>query len=114
MDRSDVLTLIEQKYNNGADGVQKQQEETSRQVYCNVSSISGKEWMEAGRSGIKPTYRFTLFEPDYNGEMICEYHGKRYVVYRLYRSKNEEIELYVMEECGVRNPKEDWSTVYDL
>ena len=102
MDRSEILTLIDIQYVTGDDGIQKGQSETKRNVYCNVSSISGTEWMDAGRNGIKPEYRFTMFEPDYNGEMICEYKGVRYAVYRLYRGRNETLELYVKRKVGVQ------------
>lgn len=87
MDRSDVLTLIRQNISKGADGIQKQQDESKRQVFCNVSSVSGTEWLEAGRNGIKPEYRFTVFAPDYAGETVCEYNGSRYSVYRTYQGK---------------------------
>ena len=90
MDRSDVLTLIRQSISKGADGIQKQQDESKRQVFCNVSSVSGTE------------YRFTVFAPDYAGETVCEYGGSRYSVYRTYQGKNDTLELYVKKKGGVQ------------
>ena len=60
MDRSDVLTLIRQNISKGADGIQKQQDESKRQVFCNVSSVSGTEWLEAGRNTGSPYSRRTM------------------------------------------------------
>ena len=102
MDRSDVLILIRQSISKGADGIQKQQDESKRQVFCNVSSVSGTEWLEAGRNRIKPEYRFTVFAPDYAGETVCEYNGIRYSVYRTYQGKNDTLELYVKNKGGVQ------------
>lgn len=114
MDRSEVLILIKPVYRKNRDGIQKQLREIRHSIYCNVSSISGTEWLEAGRSGIKPEFRFTIFEPDYDGETIYEYQGRRYAIYRLYRGRNETLELYVMQKGGVQPLDEDRSSVYDL
>ena len=78
-----------------------QASETRQRVFCNVQSVSTSEWFEGGRSGLNPVYRFTMFEPDYNGEEIVEFNGVRYAVYRTYHAKDNNIELYVQKEGGV-------------
>lgn len=102
MDRSDTITLISAEYETDQSGVQRCKQETAREVFCNVSSIGWKEWLECGRSGLKPEYRFTIFEGDYQNETVCEYRGERYAIFRLYRGKNEMLELYVQRKEGVQ------------
>lgn len=100
MDKSRVLTLIGVTYT--ADSIGQQiPEETTREVYCSVSSVSASEWFEAGRAGLKPEYRATMFAPDYQSEQIAELDGVRYSVYRTYLGRNETIELYLERKAGV-------------
>lgn len=74
MDRSKVLTLIAKSYTQDAIG-QQVPVETQRDVYCNISGVSGQEFFEAGRSGIRPEIRVTLFAFDYNSETVVELEG---------------------------------------
>lgn len=99
MDRSDVIKLIsvtrtQDKYGQFIDT------ETSRQVYCQVGSITQSEFYEGGRNGLNPEYRFTVFFADYEDETIIEYKGKRYAVYRTYLARNDKLELYVERKGG--------------
>lgn len=100
MDRSRVLTLIRVTYTDDSIGQQVPQE-TRRDVFCNVSSVSASEFFDAGRAGLKPEYRVTMFAHDYEGEEIVELDGARYGVYRTYLGKNETIELYLERKAGV-------------
>ena len=100
MDKSRVLTLISITYTKDAIG-QQVPEEKKRDVFCNVSSVSLSEWSDAGRAGLNPEYRATMFAPDYDGEEIAELDGIRYGIYRTYLSRNEEIELYLERKAGV-------------
>ena len=100
MDRSRTLKLISQTYKKDSIG-QMIPEETEREVFCSVSSVSGSEWIEAGRNGIRPEVKITMFQPDYQGELITELDGTRYSVYRTYMAKNELIELYLEKKAGV-------------
>jgi hypothetical protein len=61
------------------------------------------EWFEAGRNGIKPEYRLTMSQFDYDGQTEVIILGKRYGVYRTYIYKNDTIELYVEQKAGVQN-----------
>lgn len=99
MDRSDVIKLIsvtrtQDKYGQFVDT------ETSRQVYCQVGSITQSEFYEGGRNGLNPEYRFTVFFADYEDETIIEYKGKRYAVYRTYLARNDRLELYAERKGG--------------
>lgn len=44
-----------------------------------------------------------MFAFDYNGEDIVEIDGNRYSVYRTYRAKADEIELYLEKKAGSEN-----------
>lgn len=96
MDRSDVLVLVNVKYSLNDEGFEIPTD-TKREVFCSVSSISRDEWYEAGRSGLNPSFKFTLFLYDYENESKVIYDNKEYNVYRTYVRKNEMIELYVRE-----------------
>ena len=96
MDRSDVLVLVNVKYSLNDEGFEIPTD-TKREVFCNVSSISRDEWYKAGRSGLNPSFKFTLFLYDYENESKVIYDNKEYNVYRTYVRKDETIELYVRE-----------------
>lgn len=100
MDRSNVIKLIKGTKTKDEIG-QLISAEIERQVYCDVWSIQREEWAEAGRNGFRPMYDFVIFAPDYEGEKIVEYEGKRYGVYRTYIGKNERIHLYSEAKGGV-------------
>jgi SPP1 family predicted phage head-tail adaptor len=99
MDRSDVINLI---------SITQQQDEygqwvdtpTSKQVFCQVESVGQREFFEAGRNGLNPQFKFTLFGGDYNNEPLVEYQGNQYSVYRTYLTKSDKMELYVERKGG--------------
>ena len=69
-------------------------------MYCNVSSVTRAEFFDAGRQGLNPEYRFTMFAGDYDGESVVGYKGRLYSVYRTYIAKTDIIELYVERQGG--------------
>lgn len=81
---------------------------TAREVFCKVESVTRAEFFDAGRSGLNPEYRITMFFGDYNGESVVGYKGRLYSVYRTYHAKTDIIELYV-ERQGGTNGKENTS-----
>lgn len=99
MDRSHVLTLIAKTY--ATDGIgQRIHSETERKAYCDVSSVSQSEFFEAGRAGLKPAFQVTMFASDYHGETECVLNSIRYSIYRTYRRKDDDIELYLEKRVG--------------
>ena len=100
MDRSRTIKLIKQTYQTDGIG-QKVPVETEKEVFCSVSSVSGSEWFEAGRNGIKPEVKIAMFCYDYEGEKIAELDGTRYSIYRTYQAKHEIIEIYLEKKAGV-------------
>ena len=101
MDKSSVISLVKIEYTQDDIG-QQIPKETLREVFCEVTSITRAEWYEAGRSGMKPDYRFIVNQFDYEDEPEVEYLGKRYSVYRTYIGKNDDIDLYVERKAGTQ------------
>lgn len=100
MDKSRVLTLISETYTKDSIG-QQIPSETPRNVFCNITSVSGEEWLNVGVLGLKAEYRATMFRYDYQGEQIAELDGTRYGIYRTHEGRNETIELYLEKKAGV-------------
>lgn len=99
MDRSDVITLVASTKSQNAYGVWVESK-TTRDVFCQVNSVTGAEFFEGGRNGLNPEFRMTMFFADYNGERELLYKDKRYSVYRTYQGRNDTIELYVERKGG--------------
>lgn len=99
MDRSNVITLVSRSFTSDEYGIQTPTE-TVRDVYASVQSVSLEEWTQGGRLGLNPEYRFTMFEPDYEGEEIVIYKGVRFSIYRTYHARNDSIELYAERRSG--------------
>lgn len=99
MDRSDVINLIETLTRQDELGVW-QKTEISRTVFCQVESISQREFYEAGRNGLNPALKFIIFFGDYNGESVVTYKGQNYAIYRTYQRKDDLLELYCERKGG--------------
>lgn len=67
---------------------------TSKTVFCDVKSISGQEFYNAGQNGIKPSLVFVIWEHEYGGEEEVEYLSTTYAVYRTFVRDDGRIELY--------------------
>lgn len=74
---------------------------TEREVFCRLGSITRTEFYKAGQQGISPSYIFTIFKGDYDGEKLVKYRDKYYTVYRTYEKDADDMELYVQEKEGV-------------
>lgn len=99
MDRSDIVNLYADSISYDEYGVARKTR-TSREVFCKVDSVTRAEFFEAGRAGLNPEYRITMFFGDYNGETVVGYKGRTYSVYRTYQAKTDIIELYVERKGG--------------
>lgn len=100
MDRSTTIKLIKEEYTRDEIG-QYVPTETSTEVFAQENSITRAEWFDAGRNGLKAAVMFTMFGPEYSGELIVEHNGQRYGVYRTYKAKSDKIELYCEEKGGL-------------
>ena len=76
-------------------------ETITRRVFCRVSSIDDTEFYEAGRSGLNPEIRVTVFHADYRGEKICRFESNDYSIYRTRRIPNSDyMDLYLARKGG--------------
>ena len=103
MDRSTPIYLVAQTYTADDAGIISATAE-ERLVFANTTSVSLAEWTEGARIGLNPEIRFTMFEPDYQGEEILKYDGKYYTIYRTYHGRNDTIDLYCERRNGTENP----------
>lgn len=99
MDRSEVITLVGTAYVKNEYGVLVATT-TSREVFCQVNSITRAEFFEAGRNGLNPSLMFSVFFGDYSDEPTLIYKGKPYGIYRTYLSRNDTLELYAERKGG--------------
>lgn len=101
MDRSSVIKLIKETSSQNEFG-EFIPVETSRNIYCNVRSVSGNEFFAAGTNGINASLVFSIFRYEYDREQILEFNGRRYSIYRVYENRGETLELYCEEQRGTR------------
>lgn len=101
MKANDVAFLLSKRYEMNDIGVSVPVD-VKKKVRCTIQSVSASEWMDAGRIGLKPEIRLTMFAGDYAGELEVEHEGTRYRVYRTYQARRE-IELYLERKAGVNN-----------
>ena len=99
MDRSDIVTLYSDSITFDNYGVPVKSR-TARDVFCKVESVTRAEFFEAGRAGLKPEYRITMFSGDYQDESIAGYKDRIYSIYRTFYGKNDDVELYVERKTG--------------
>jgi SPP1 family predicted phage head-tail adaptor len=71
-----------------------------RTVYAELRSIRQNEYFAAQAQGLKPQYCFVVREFEWNGEDTLTYDGRKYAVYRVYKT-GDNIELYVTKKAGV-------------
>lgn len=104
MDRSDTVKLYATTVTYDQYGVAVKTVK-SKTVFCKVESVSRAEFFEAGRSGLNPQFRITMFAGDYDGETVVGYRGSLYSVYRTFLAKTDIIELYVERQSGTNFPE---------
>lgn len=99
VDRSDVITLVKTDETPDEYGVYRSTT-TERVVFCRVESVTRAEFFDAGRNGLSPEFKITMFAGDYDGEDTVIYRARAYGIYRTYRGKNDVLELYVERKGG--------------
>lgn len=77
-------------------------ENTSREVFAAVDSITQNEFFRAGQIGMHPEYKFTMQAIDYENEKLLQYDGVYYSIYRVYRASIDLIELYAQERTNAQ------------
>lgn len=99
MDRSEVITLIKETKTQDS-LLQWVSSETTRDVFCKITSISSSEWYDGFRNGLSPEYRAIINRNEYEGETIAKLNGVRYSIYRTFIGKGENLELYLEKQVG--------------
>ena len=122
MNRNDVCILLKDSYTTDTMG-QRIPTTEARQVYCEISSVTGTEWFSGSQNGLRPELRVTLFRYEYHGEETVNIGGcidgqevtggTNYTVYRTYFRRPErtpsglisgpetdELELYLEKRTG--------------
>ena len=73
-----------------------------REVFCEVESITQREFFAASQQGFKPEYKLTIWADEYNGELTAIYKDKTYKIYRTFSRTADKIELYITQKAGVK------------
>ncbi|PEL13786.1 phage head closure protein [Bacillus sp. AFS017336] len=75
-------------------------EDFSRQVYCEKKSVTQNEFFQAGQNGIKSSCVLVVHLFEYQDETKVKFRNKIYSIYRTYERPDETIELYVEVRSG--------------
>lgn len=87
MKRYDVLELIEEA--PSVHGVFEEPVQNTRQVFCEVRSVSRSEWYSAQAQNIQADIVFALtVDADYDGEKELIFHGQKFRVIRTYMTED--------------------------
>lgn len=70
-------------------------------VFATIGGIGQKEFFAASQTGLKPDFKITIWQSDYEGQTIVEMNNMRYSVYRTYPLRGGRIELYLTSRIGV-------------
>ncbi|MCI7638223.1 MAG: phage head closure protein [Clostridiales bacterium] len=101
MTRDGVVTLEVPVYGRDALGQYVKTGTESREVFCEIGNITQSEWGAAGRMGLKPEYRVTVWADEYAGATKAILDGVPYAIYRTYQPSGDKIELYLTRRAGV-------------
>lgn len=103
----DVITLIKQTPTGALDEYgQEVFTETTREVFCKVTSTTRAEFYQARQTGLEPEFVFVTQPCNYDNERILAYgvdehnQPQRYSIYRTYRRGADVLEIYAQKEVG--------------
>ena len=99
MKHSSKVKLIEKTYTVDSIG-QRVPQDILHEVWCDVKSISAKEFANGNLIGIKPDYVISIWQNEYHNEAECIYQDIYYSIYRTYLKDDGRIELYVEKRVG--------------
>ena len=105
MNRSAQITLLSTTKTQNEYGVWVENT-VSRDVFCQVDSVTRSEFFEGGRNGLNPEFRMKMFFGDYNGEKLLVYNGQTYSIYRTFQGNTDIVELYVERKGGSNGEKD--------
>lgn len=98
--RDTTIALIREVHSKNDFGVPLTTE-FSREVFCELKSVSRADFYSAGQAGLALDHVFVTDPINYNGERIVEYLGDRYEVTRTYEASIDSLEIYAGHKVGV-------------
>lgn len=102
MDKSCTITLEAPKYKQDGFNQHVPDGVTTRDIFCNIKSITRAEWAAAANRGLKAACCVTVWADEYQGETVAILGDIRYGIYRTYQPNSEDMELYLEKKAGVR------------
>ena len=97
-----VVTLIAYTQTQDSYGVLGKSNAIGGERLAKVESVGRSEFFAAGKTGLRPALKFTLFRSEWSGEMELEHEGQRYAVYRTYQVPGTDyLELWTERKGGV-------------
>lgn len=99
MNQAAKISLLKTTYEQDAIG-EWIETSTKNTVFAYVSSVSMSEFYQAGLQGMKPEFRFMIWQTEYDGEETLEYKDAVYSIYRTYLRDDGRVELYVTLKKG--------------
>lgn len=84
----DVITLVNKNMNTLPDEFgNRTVQESKREVFATVKSVSQSEFYQANANGFKPEIKFVIYDYfDYENENFVEYENTRYEIIRTFRN----------------------------
>lgn len=76
--------------------------ETPTQVFATAKPIRQNEFFSARTLGINPACKMEVFSGDYSGQLLMEWNGQKYNIYRTYEREDDITELYAERHIGQR------------
>ena len=101
MTREGIVTLEVPTYGRDALEQYVKTGTESREVFCEIGSVTQSEWNAAGQMGLKPECRVTVWADEYADATAAVLDGVHYFIYRTYRPSGDKIELYLARKAGV-------------
>lgn len=102
MEGTAKIKLISEADARGTFGERIPNAETYKEVYAEIRPVTREEWASAGKNNIKAEMRIDVYAFEYSGEVVIEYNGIKYAVYRTYERRDDDIiELYCELQEGV-------------
>lgn len=97
----DIVYLLKKGYKPDGIGNQIPVKE-ERPVFAMIGSVSQAEYFEAGKMGLKPEYKITIYNQEYDGEEKVRYGDTIFSIYRTYLY-GDRLEMYLTKKDGVQH-----------
>lgn len=96
-----MIELASVRYESDVEGRQSPVE-TRRRVFCNELTVGSQAFWEAAQAGRAPEARVEVRAPEYLGERVAYYGGRRLLVTRVQSAGADYVRLDLEGEVGER------------